>query len=136
MEFCTMGHVLLLAEKKFLLNWLDGKVILRHIYVIIVATLSFVIFNGENLSQILSDFSCMFGLTKLPLFNAETLYYLKHYGATLVIAIIGATPVVKNIAMKTGKIKAIEPVVLLMLMIVITAYLIDGSFNPFLYFRF
>ena len=128
--------IILLAEKKFLLNWLDGKVILSHIYVIIVATLSFVIFNGENLSQILSDFSGMFGLTELPLFNAETLYYLKHYGATLVIAIIGSTPVVKNIAMKAGKIKAAEPAVLLILMIVITAYLIDGSFNPFLYFRF
>jgi alginate O-acetyltransferase complex protein AlgI len=52
------------------------------------------------------------------------------------MAIIGATPIPKLLA---GKIKAtqfVEPVFLLILLVLVTAYLVDGSFNPFLYFRF
>ena len=128
--------ILLLIEKKFLLKALEGKALISHIYVLFASAISFVIFNGENLSEILNDLSGMFGLGGLPLVTAETIYYLKHYLSVLIIAVVGATPLVKNFAIKHEKLKTIEPIVLLGLMVVITAYLIDGSFNPFLYFRF
>ena len=139
--------VLLLAEKKFLLGLLGsndvevgGRNLIRnvtsHAYVIFATTISFVIFNGENLTQIVADLSGMFGLGGLPLLNTETIYYLQNYALVLVMAVIGATPAVKNVVIRDEKLKVLEPVVLLVLMILITAYLIDGSFNPFLYFRF
>lgn len=128
--------ILLLAEKKFLLKLIDGKPFIGHIYVIVVTAISFVIFNGENLSQITGDLRGMLGFGGLALFNSETLYYLKNYALTIVAAIIGATPLIKNFVNKHEKLKVLEPIVIFALMIVITAYLIDGSFNPFLYFRF
>ena len=128
--------ILLLIEKKFLLKVLEGKALISHIYVLFACAISFVIFNGENLSEILADLGGMLGFGGLPFVTAETIYYLKHYLSVLIIAAVGATPLIKNLAIKYEKLKTIEPLVLLGLMIVITAYLIDGSFNPFLYFRF
>ncbi|MBR5517227.1 MAG: MBOAT family protein [Firmicutes bacterium] len=128
--------ILLLIEKKFLLKALEGKALISHIYVLFACAISFVIFNGENLSEILADLGGMLGFGGLPFVTAETIYYLKHYLSILIIAVVGATPLIKNLAIKYEKLKTIEPIVLLGLMVVITAYLIDGSFNPFLYFRF
>jgi len=59
------------------------------------------------------------------------------------IAIIGATPLpkllVEKAMAKPAFSKAIQiaaPVIMVLLILVSTAYLVDGSFNPFLYFRF
>ena len=55
------------------------------------------------------------------------------------LGIVGSTPLVKQTAAKLGKTKPgaiLEPVVLALLLLVCTAYLVDGSFCPFLYFRF
>jgi alginate O-acetyltransferase complex protein AlgI len=105
--------------------------------------LGFVLFNAADMTQAGQDIAGMFGFAGVPFCNTETLYYLSSFGLLFVISIIGATPFVKNIAMnlannkKTGTVIAvIEPVFLLILMVVCTAYLVDGSFNPFLYFRF
>ena len=75
--------------------------------------------------------------------SAEFVYYLRSYLLVIVIAIIGATPLPKKIVEKirekeTGNkvINLIEPAVCIILFVMITAYLVDGSFNPFLYFRF
>ena len=68
---------------------------------------------------------------------------LRSYARLFAIAIIGATPVVKIACQKlssgeyTGPVIAVlEPLLILLCMLVCTAYLVDGSFNPFLYFRF
>jgi len=73
----------------------------------------------------------------------ETLYYLRSYARLFILAAIGATPVVKTAAAKlsNGKVSGpviavLEPLAVLLLMLVCAAYLVDGSFNPFLYFRF
>ena len=112
---------------------------LRHGYVLLAVILSFVLFNADTLAQAGNDFSALFGLAGLPLFTAETGYYLRSYAPALVIACIGATPLVKQAAQKIGENRAfqmLEPVLWLGLLLVCTAYLVDGSFSPFLYFRF
>ena len=71
--------------------------------------------------------------------SAETLYYLKSYAVLFVLGILGSTPVVKNAARRMDGTKAgavLEAAAMLALLIVCTAYLVDGSFSPFLYFRF
>ena len=75
----------------------------------------------------------------VPLVTEQTLYYLRSYGALFIAAVIGATPLVKTLAEKVEHkpIGAIlEPILTILLLLVCTAYLVDGSFNPFLYFRF
>ncbi len=118
-------------------------VILRRIYVLLVVCIGFVLFNATSLQQAGTDLISMFGFGNLPLMNTETLYYLRSYGVLLILGVIGATPLVANCAKRLqahpvgGKIAAaLEPVVLLLMLVVCTAYLVDGSFNPFLYFRF
>ena len=129
---------LLLVEKALPgLQRLPG--FLRHGYVLLAVILSFVLFNADTLTQAGSDFAALFGLAGLPLFTKETGYYLRSYAPVLVIACVGAAPVVKTAAQKLGEkrlIQAVEPVLWLGLLLVCTAYLVDGSFSPFLYFRF
>ena len=128
--------VLLMLEK-----WLKSDRLpnlLRRGYVLLAVVISFVIFNAANLSQAAGDLAGMFGLAGLPLSTGETVYYLRSYGIVLASALIGATPLVKNLAVRLPERVAfwLEPVVLAALLLICTAYLVDGSFNPFLYFRF
>ena len=129
---------LLLAEKWIpALQRLPG--VLRHGYVLLAVVLSFVLFNADSLAQAGQDFAGLFGFGSLSLTSAETLYYLKSYAVLFVLGILGSTPVVKNAARRMDGTKAgvvLEAAAMLALLIVCTAYLVDGSFSPFLYFRF
>ena len=112
---------------------------LKHLYVMLLIVLSFVLFNAETLTQAGADFAGLFGGANLPAVTAETLYYLRSYGLLFVIGLVGATPVVKETAMRIAKTKAgsvLEVLLLITILLVCTAYLVDGSFSPFLYFRF
>ena len=130
--------VMLLLEK-WVLKLEKWPGILRHAYVLVVVALSFVLFNAADMKQCASDFAGLFGLAGLPLMTKETLYYLTSYGILFGIGIFGATPVLKNALTRvenTRFIAILEPAALLILLALCTAYLVDGSFNPFLYFRF
>ena len=116
---------------------------LRHIYVLLVVMLGFVLFNAESLTQVGQDLAGLFGFGGVPLVTRATLYYLRSYGVLFVLGFVGATPLVRDCVNRlaagkqTGKaVAALEPVVLIGLLLLCTAYLVDGSFNPFLYFRF
>ena len=129
---------LLLAEKWIpVLQRLPG--VLRHGYVLLAVVLSFVLFNADSLAQAGQDFAGLFGFGSLSLTSAETLYYLKSYAVLFVLGILGSTPVVRDAARRIDGTKAgvvLEAAAMLALLIVCTAYLVDGSFSPFLYFRF
>ena len=130
--------VLLLIEK---LVPAIGKLpsLVKHLYVMLIVVLSFVLFNADSLAQVGSDFAGLFGFGKLPAVTAETLYYLRSYGVLFAVGFVGATPIVKNTALRIGRTKAggaLEVLLLLTILLVCTAYLVDGSFSPFLYFRF
>ena len=112
---------------------------LRHSYVLLATILGFVLFNAESLSQAGSDIASLFGFGGLPMVTAETLYYLKSYSLLFVLGIIGSTPLVRFAAQKVSKTKSgplLEMLALVILLLVCTGYLVDGSFSPFLYFRF
>ena len=112
---------------------------LRHSYVLLATILGFVLFNAESLSQAGSDIASLFGFGGLPAVTPETLYYLKSYGLLFILGFIGSTPVVKLAAQKVSETKAgpvLEMLTLAALLLVCTGYLVDGSFSPFLYFRF
>ena len=111
----------------------------KHFYVLLLVALSFVLFNAESMTQVGSDFAGLFGLAGLPAITPETLYYLRSYGLLFAVGFVGATPVVKNAALRIGRTKVgglLEVLLLTGILLVCTAYLVDGSFSPFLYFRF
>ena len=129
---------LLLMEK-----WVPGleklPVCLRRGYVLLIVMLSFVLFNADTLTQAGGDFAALFGFAGLPLTSGETWYYLKSYAPLLLAACLGATPVVKGAAQRLEQCRAVQwlqPLLWIGLALVCTAYLVDGSFSPFLYFRF
>ena len=135
--------ILLLIEKSFLLEKLKKSKVISHIYVMFLVIISFVIFNADGLSGAAYDLSGMFGFAGVPVSSAEFIYYLRSYLLVIIMAVIGATPLPKKIVEKIRTsdkgnkvINIIEPVACIVLFILITAYLVDGSFNPFLYFRF
>ena len=130
--------VLLMAEKWVpALQKLPG--VLRHGYVLLIVCLSFVLFNADSLSQALGDMAGMFGLAGVPLVSAESLYYLRSYASLFLMGFVGATPIVRDTARRIGETKVgavLEVGLMFVLLIACTAYLVDGSFSPFLYFRF
>ena len=105
--------------------------------------ISFVIFNADSMVEAIKNIVGLFGANGEALTNKYTLYYLKSYLVTIIIAIIGATPLLKNIIEKLKQNKVMnaviniaEPICLVALLFITTAYLVDNSYNPFLYFRF
>ncbi len=132
--------ILLIIEKLFLKKYLEkAPAFLQHFYVVFLVVISFVLFNADTFSMAFSDLKIMFFSSELPLYSADTLYNLRSYAVLLVVAVIGATPIVKKLANKIENTKistVLEPISIALILIACTAYLVDGSFNPFLYFRF
>ena len=135
--------VLLVLEKLFLKKWLDRAPARGHIYVMLLVIISFVLFDATSLRGAGETIGAMFGAGGLPAVSFEALYNLRSYAVVLILGIIGSTPLPKLAVERIRKtsggavlINAAEPVALVALLAVSTAFLIDGSFNPFLYFRF
>jgi len=135
--------VLLVIEKTFILKYLNKYRVLSHIYTIIMVGISFVIFDSIGLSGVKEGLSNIFGISGLPFITFETIYNLKSFAVIILIAVIGATPLPKLALSKIAENKTAErileivkPIVIVFLLVLSTAYLVDGSFNPFIYFRF
>jgi alginate O-acetyltransferase complex protein AlgI len=133
----------LVLEKFLLRKKLEQSRIFSHIYVMLFVIISFVIFDATSLAEALKNIGGMFGFAGVPLISQECMYYAKSYGILLIIAIIGTTPFPKKMLEKLREniiaesiLNICEPIVLVGLLLVMTGYLVDGSFNPFLYFRF
>ena len=96
-----------------------------------------------TLADAFMSFKSMFGFAGIPAVNAASLYYLKSNLVLLIVAAVGATPLPKRIYEKIGGtaggsrvLAVLTPMAAAAAVAVCTAYLIDGSFNPFVYFRF
>lgn len=136
--------VFLVIEKLWLSKYIPKlPKVLRNIYVLFIIMISFIMFNAGSINEAFFNIKGLFGLNKEVFINNYTIYYLKSYLIVLIIAIFGATPLFKNIIEKLKKskclnkiINVLEPIFLIILLLLVTAYLIDSSYNPFLYFRF
>lgn len=136
--------ILLMIEKMFLLKYLEKMPkLLQHIYVLSIVMISFILFNASNIGEAMQQVAGLFGINGEPFMNSFTAYYLKSYILILIIAILGATPFWKdkiNQLKEKSKIRKIlnilEPILLIAIVLGVTAYLVDNSYNPFLYFRF
>ncbi|WP_331666162.1 MBOAT family O-acyltransferase [Lacrimispora sp.] len=136
--------ILLMLEKLWLSSFLKKMPkSISHLYVMLLVIISFVIFDAPDLPASAERLRSMFGMSGLPLTGVQSAYYLRSYLIIFVIAITGSTDLPKRIIGRIRKMPfgAIaltwaEPVVCVVMLLLTTAYLIDASFNPFLYFRF
>ena len=135
--------VLLVIEKLWLLKPLKKSKVWSHIYVLFFVMISFVIFNASDMQEAFTYIGGLFGAGGVPFISDEFLYYLRSYAVILVLGIIGATPLLKKAVLAIKKKPAgekimniAEPILLVVLLLMLTAYLVDGSFSPFFYFRF
>ena len=139
-----MFGVILLVEKLLIGKYLEKMPdIIKRIYVLFIVMISFIIFNANNIGEAFNNIKGLFGINGEVFINNYSLYYLRSYAVIIIIAIIGATPIIKKIIEKLKRnkvmnriINIIEPIAMIVLLVICTAYSIDNSYNPFLYFRF
>ncbi|MCL2666066.1 MAG: MBOAT family protein, partial [Defluviitaleaceae bacterium] len=136
--------LLLLAEKFFLQKFLDKlPLAFSHLYLIICIAFGWIFFDAESFSVAATRIGYLFGIGTQQFLCVETAYHLRSYALVLLIAFFGCTPVpsmlVKKFSVhnKTKHIVSImQPISVAAILVMVTAYLVDGSFNPFIYFRF
>ncbi len=136
-------YAALLLFEKYVLHPKIRFAVPMHIYTLLFVMLGFILFDSASVADALTSFKALFGFGGIPAANTASLYYLKSNIVLLVVAVIGATPLPKLLYEKIGlrklggKILAVvTPLATLASVAICTAYLIDGSFNPFVYFRF
>ena len=132
--------IILVVEKLFLNRFLD-KVpsAVKRVYVLFIILISFIIFNAPSLGTAFTQIGMLFGSGTSGAISQLSFYYFKSYALLMVIAVIGSTPYPRKLAEKLIPEKAkifIKPIWYGILLIICTAYIVDGSYNPFLYFRF
>ena len=136
--------IILLIEKLFLKKYIEKlPEFIQRIYVLFIVMISFIIFNANNMKEAWMNIIGLFGLNGEKIINKFTLYYLKNYLVVIIIAIIASTPIIKNLIKKLKQnskinkiINILEPILIVFILIIITSYAVDNSYNPFLYFRF
>ena len=135
--------IFLTFEKYFLTGVLGRAKGINHIYVLYITAVSFVIFSATGLYDAISRVGGLFGAGGIPFVSQSFLFNLRNYGFILFVSIVSSTPLFSSIRTRLCQsersalvIQYIEIPLLLILLTVATAYLADGSFNPFLYFRF
>ena len=132
---------ILVIEKRFFLKFFEKHKIIGNMVTNILVVIGFVFFYNEK--NILDIFIKMFTGRGISFTNVSTNYYLLNYLVLLIISFIACTPLLKNIINKCKKnknlnivISIVEPIILIGLLVLSTAFIVDASSNSFLYFRF
>ena len=135
--------VFLTAEKLWYGRALAKTRVFKHIYVLLLVVVSFVLFDANSVGEAAAAIGGLFGAAGVSAIDPISRYYLRSFAVVFLIGIVGATPLPKRIVEQLGSTRAgamvvdvLEPLVLVSVLAVSTGYLVDGSFNPFLYFRF
>ena len=126
--------LVLIIEKFVFKDFFDRHKIIGFVYTALIVNISFVIFNHSNLLDVKNFIVGLFNFKYLV--DKETLFYLKNYVVFFAVCIVGITPLCKNIYFRLKNKDLLNIVLVVLLLIVSTAYIIDATFMPFLYFRF
>ena len=132
--------VFLMIEKLFLLKYLNKSRVLSHIYTLVVVLLGWVFFAIEDMSVVTGYMQALAGIG-VPAVTDHALYYLTTMAPLLICGLIGSTPLPKMLYARLTAKDNIPSAILAGVLLVIgflssTAYLVAGTYNPFLYFRF
>jgi alginate O-acetyltransferase complex protein AlgI len=134
--------IIIAIEKMILSNVLEKlHPFLRHVYVIILVLIGFVLFSFENIKTGFQYIKLMLSLGNAALYDSNFIYYLYTNTILLTLCAVGSTPWIKKAVkrIRTVKEKAyywvVSPLYFVVMFLAI-AYIVDASYNPFLYFRF
>ena len=137
--------ILLIIEKLFLLKRLEKlPSAVRRGYTFLLVVFSWVMFSIEKMPDVLRFFGAMFGFNRRGFANTDGIYMLLTNAVLLAIALIGSTGLPLALSKKIkGKLserpvalETVKSLFIALIMLLSVAYLVDSSFNPFLYFRF
>lgn len=136
--------VLLLVEKQFLWTWLKkSPQVLRHAYALFFILIGWCIFAFDDMGRLATYFAALFGGNNVGFWNDESLYFLSSYGMIFLALLIGSTPLPKKTVavLFCGKeestfVGVLGAVFLCIIFLLCVGYIINSSYNPFLYFRF
>ena len=138
--------VFLVLEKYLLKRFIErAPRFISHIYLLVIILFSWILFESPDLSTAQAVLSALFGLGSGGFASATSMYYLQSFAVLMVIAAVGATPLparLVSLVAEKGRdagrraLTVLEPLFIGVLLLIITAFLVDGSFNPFIYFRF
>lgn len=114
--------------------------IIKRVYAIVLVMLGWVLFDTSTIAQAFSYMGRMFRFGS-SFYDSYTIYILVNFGLLFIIAIIGSTDLPKKLATKLAdKVPAVgnygSVILMAILMLLSTAYLVNASYNPFLYFNF
>ena len=130
---------LLMIEKFFLLDKLKkSPALVGHVYTMALVLVSWAIFAMEDFGQLKAYLKVMFGLGGVPLVDGAFVYYLTSYLPILGVAAVSSTPLGISLFKKLPE-RAAQLIGVLAVgvgLLICTAYMVDGTYNPFLYFRF
>ena len=125
--------VLLVLEKNFYLGFLEKHKVISRFYIIPMLLISWTLFAITDFTKLGQYFRTMFTMQG----GMDWVYYLRNYGFVMLICLVFATPIFENLIKKlTGKLSVVRYSILTLVLIVSVAYLVDATYNPFLYFRF
>lgn len=132
--------ILLIIEKLFLKQWLDKcPAAVGHSYTLILVLISWVLFALNDGEAITAYLRAMFSLNGNVVADPTSLYLLANYAMLLIVLVLASLPLGKKLFhryVEGKKLYALVPLVLGILLLASTAYIVDASYNPFLYFRF
>ena len=133
-----MYFALWLVLEKYVFRDLVARLpaLVRHAYTLVVVVAGWGLFAIEDLRQCGAYLKTCFGGGAL--WNAGNFFDLRSYAVTLVILVIASTQLGKRVWSRLPERvdRILTPILMLGCLLVCTAYLVDGSYNPFLYFRF
>ncbi|MCJ8006528.1 MBOAT family O-acyltransferase [Lederbergia wuyishanensis] len=109
--------------------------VFQHLYFICFILIGWVLFVFEDLTQGLTYLSIMFGISGNQVLDQQTMYELYTNGVLFIIGIMGAIPIGK-LFINRKIVRDISPIIYFVILLLSTAFLVNESYNPFLYFRF
>ena len=125
----------------FLLRYLKRlPALIGHLYTIFIVLIGWVFFGFESIQQGFAFLGAMFGA--VPFCNSDTLYQLLSYAPLLAVCAVASTPLLRrcyeriNARGRAPALCTTDLAGMACLICLSVAYLISGSYNPFLYFRF
>ena len=128
----VMFAIMLIVEKAWLLKYLEKGKIWPHVYTLFFLLLSWALFKISDLNQL--------GIFLQKLFSfdggADWVYYLRSYAVTIMAGIFCSTPLVEKLYNKLKTVTWVHITVLGLILVASVSYLVDATYNPFLYWNF
>ena len=124
--------VLISIEKKWLMKYIDKAKVWPHIYVVFILILSWALFDITDMPDLGVFFGRLFSFTG----GVDWIYYLRNYAVSIMIAVLFCLPLVQKAYDRLRRSWIADAVILGAITFFSVAYLVDSTYNPFLYFRF